>query len=184
MHALFSILSSVSGVVSQQSEPLHFSVRSFGCALFYCERRGLVSKKYIAIIDGKIDGSGQIEGYIRRKDESVMLREFSLIKEQEDQSYALTLYTSLSANNDASLLEIELKTGRTHQIRVSFASIGHPVRGDSLYGNEGECKRQLLHAYKMSFIHPFTGKQIFIEAPIPQDIKLEAEKKGLNYAFG
>lgn len=142
-----------------------------------------VSKKYLAIIDGKIESDGKIEGYIKRKPGSVMLREFSENKSTEDDAYSLTLYTSLAATDNNSLLEIELMTGRTHQIRVSFSSISHPVTGDSLYGTETDYKRQMLHAYKMSFVHPFTEKQTFIEAPIPSDMEYEIKKKGLDHAF-
>ena len=70
------------------------------------------------------------------------------------------------------LAEIMIKTGRTHQIRVHMSHIGHPVLGDFLYGGENIniIERQALHAYRLSFDHPATGKRINLKAPIPEDI--------------
>lgn len=65
-----------------------------------------------------------------------------------------------------------LKLGRTHQIRVHSKYIGHPILGDTLYGNGSNLiNRQALHAYKVSFIHPISKKKMIIEADIPEDIK-------------
>ena len=69
------------------------------------------------------------------------------------------------------LVEINLKTGRTHQIRVHFSHIGYPVVGDAVYSNGKnpfEVTSQMLHAHRLSFIHPTTGKQVEFEAPIPE----------------
>lgn len=84
----------------------------------------------------------------------------------------------------ATLLEVSLKTGRTHQIRVHCAAIHHPVIGDEVYGSRGAEKnlpkavsfvirsanRQMLHAWRLEFSHPATGQGILIEAPVPQDM--------------
>jgi 23S rRNA pseudouridine1911/1915/1917 synthase len=80
----------------------------------------------------------------------------------------------------ASLIEVSLRTGRTHQIRVHFASIGHPVLGDKTYGRkievEGRGKvkiffpRQMLHAELLGFIHPVTGQYLEFSVPVPQDM--------------
>lgn len=71
------------------------------------------------------------------------------------------------------LLELDLLTGRTHQIRVHAAHAGHPILGDELYGRRRsstpQVPRQLLHAWKLEFHHPRTGKRLYLEAPIPQD---------------
>ncbi|MCI9365671.1 MAG: hypothetical protein HFJ54_03525 [Clostridia bacterium] len=65
-----------------------------------------------------------------------------------------------------------MKLGRTHQIRVHSKYIGHPILGDTLYGNGSNLiNRQALHAYKVSFIHPISKKKMIIEADIPEDIK-------------
>ena len=71
------------------------------------------------------------------------------------------------------MVELKLETGRTHQIRVHMSHIGHPVVGDYLYGgnNPWLIERQALHAYKLKFRHPGTGKMTEVTAPLPEDIK-------------
>ncbi len=72
-----------------------------------------------------------------------------------------------------SLVELELETGRTHQIRVHMASIGHPLIGDSLYGGGNKLlNRQALHANKVQAVHLITGELIVAEAPFPADIEI------------
>ena len=91
---------------------------------------------------------------------------------------AETVFRRLSRGAEASLLEAELLTGRTHQIRVHLAHLGHPVLGDEKYGDfelnkrlrkEG-LKRMFLHAAKLSFVHPMTGKPLEIASPLPADL--------------
>ncbi len=85
---------------------------------------------------------------------------------------AVTEYEVLQEARDCSLLKVHLLTGRTHQIRVHFASLGHPLLGDRLYG--GACalfSRQALHASCISFLHPDTGQSVFCEAPLPEDMR-------------
>ncbi len=84
-----------------------------------------------------------------------------------------------------SFVEVDLETGRTHQIRVHFASIGHPVLGDATYGfkkanlffekNYG-LNRQFLHAFKIKFMHPFTKKELVIQAPLYSDLQTVLDK--------
>lgn len=75
--------------------------------------------------------------------------------------------------NEAALVELTLETGRQHQIRIHMASIGHPVLGDRVYGSERASARRtdrpLLHAWRLGFPHPLTGRRIEVEAPIPPD---------------
>jgi len=90
---------------------------------------------------------------------------------------------------NATLVEVEIKTGRTHQIRVHMAHFGHPVLGDSVYGgmkvlkyNGIEINRQMLHAESLSLLHPLTGHPITFIAPPPEDMRevirlLKMEKK-------
>ena len=71
-----------------------------------------------------------------------------------------------------SLVEFRLETGRTHQIRVHSSFLGHPILGDTLYGNASpDICRQALHAYKISFIHPFTKEHMMFSIPLPEDMK-------------
>ena len=83
----------------------------------------------------------------------------------------------------ASAVDVRIVTGRTHQIRVHVTHLGHPVLGDETYGksakylNEKLCiPRQMLHAQKLTFIHPYTKNECFIESPLPEDIKIVMEK--------
>ncbi|MDE7264497.1 MAG: RluA family pseudouridine synthase [Anaeroplasmataceae bacterium] len=85
---------------------------------------------------------------------------------------AITDYEVLKEYKGFSLVQVNLLTGRTHQIRVHLASIGHPILGDELYGNlEGKAKRVMLHSYRVSFEHPVTKQIICLEKPIPYDMK-------------
>jgi 23S rRNA pseudouridine1911/1915/1917 synthase len=72
----------------------------------------------------------------------------------------------------AALLRVRLETGRTHQIRVHLAAIGHPVAGDPEYGTAGRfgLERQFLHATRLAFDHPATGERIELESPLPPDL--------------
>ncbi|HST03095.1 MAG TPA: pseudouridine synthase, partial [Usitatibacter sp.] len=97
---------------------------------------------------------------------------------------AETVFRRISRGADASLLEAELLTGRTHQIRVHLAHLGHPVLGDEKYGDfdlnkrlpkEG-LKRMFLHAAKLSFVHPMTEKPLEIVSPLPKDLATFAER--------
>ena len=75
---------------------------------------------------------------------------------------------------NVSLLEVEIETGRTHQIRVHLSSIGNPVVGDDVYGgnrNDFGLKRQFLHAFKLSFLHPRTGEECEFEIPLPDELQ-------------
>jgi 23S rRNA pseudouridine1911/1915/1917 synthase len=73
-------------------------------------------------------------------------------------------------SKDKSLVRLELQTGRTHQIRVHMASIGHPLLADPFYGEpDQELKRTALHAGSLDFLQPFTGEKVHVEASLPKD---------------
>lgn len=96
-----------------------------------------------------------------------------------DGRYARTEYYVLEALHGASLVDVNLITGRTHQIRVHFAHIGHPLLGDPLYGgkeNKPTVGRLMLHARRIEFVHPTTGKIMVFEAPEPPQFLSEIEK--------
>ena len=125
-----------------------------------------VEKTYYAAVDGDITEAGEIHAPIGRADGSIIKREV-----RADGQSAVTLYRPILRKNGRTLLEITLKTGRTHQIRVHFAHIGFPLCGDELYGGDRtEIKRQALHCGKMRFKLPITGELTEIESPLPDDI--------------
>jgi 23S rRNA pseudouridine1911/1915/1917 synthase len=89
---------------------------------------------------------------------------------------ALTEYRVRKRFERFTFLEVRIGTGRTHQIRVHLASIGHPVAGDRTYGAPG-AERLFLHAWKIGFVSPAAGDRVSVEAPLPQE--LEAWLAGL-----
>ena len=124
-------------------------------------------KYYLAIVNGKTDDSGVIDKPIARKLPSIIER---TIRDDGDQ--AITRYKTLEFKNNMSLVECKLETGRTHQIRVHMASIGHSIIGDDLYGVSSTLiNRQALHAYKIKFVHPVSRKEMVIESELPDDMK-------------
>ncbi|CDF58564.1 RluA family pseudouridine synthase [Thermobrachium celere] len=126
-----------------------------------------IDKYYIAVVEGYIDGSGTIDLPIDRPSLESIKREV-----MEGGQRAVTHYEVLKASNDMSLVLIKLETGKTHQIRVHFSHIGHPLIGDTLYGRESNLiNRQALHAYKLKFTTIREGKEIEITADIPEDIQ-------------
>lgn len=94
---------------------------------------------------------------------------------QEEGKRAVTHY-EVARPGKFSLVRVWLETGRTHQIRVHMAYIGHPLAGDSLYGGDPVLGRAALHAWKLSFIQPFSGKKIELTSELPQDMKEILEK--------
>ena len=95
----------------------------------------------------------------------------------DDGRQSVTHYEVLEAFRRASLLEVHLETGRTHQIRVHMSAIGHPCVGDPMYGSdpnlakELNLNRQWLHATKLGFTHPRTGDYVEVESPYPTDLQ-------------
>lgn len=145
------------------------------CALNqYCASRlsGSIEKEYLAIATGEYTGTGTIDAPIYRPDP---LKTTRCVDERGDR--AVTHYESLKSGNGMSLLRIRLETGRTHQIRVHFASLGTPLVGDYLYGTvTDEFNHQCLHCHKVSFIHPVTQQQIECEGAMPETMSRFAEE--------
>ena len=123
-----------------------------------------VYKRYLALVVGYLSESkGIINAPIARNPDQYKKFRVDLNKGKE----AVTEYIVLKENNEKSFVEVTPKTGRTHQIRVHFAYIGHPLVGDSLYGKKGG-KRHLLHAHYLKFIHPISHKELEFYAPAPK----------------
>ena len=128
--------------------------------------RNTFTKEYLAIVQGNLENEkGVIELPIARKEESIIERCVS-----ENGKKAITEYEVVKKLNGYSLIKCRLLTGRTHQIRVHMAYIGHPLLGDTLYGEKSDLiNRQALHSFKISFIHPITKKEIQLTSDIPKD---------------
>lgn len=130
-----------------------------------------LQRKYWALIEGSLQPSeGLIDLPIGRAPDSIILRRIAA-----DGQPAQTNYRTIKTGASHSWLELELLTGRTHQIRVHLAAIGHPLLGDDLYGGSiAQIARQALHSFYVSFKHPLTSEQISLEVPWPQDISTVA----------
>lgn len=127
-----------------------------------------VDKYYYAIVEGTVkEDSGTInEPITRLNPEDIMRVVHPLGKD------CITHYTVEKRFNNLTLVKLKLETGRTHQIRVHMKHIGHPILGDTLYGNESELiERQALHCYEMKFMQPITGKEIVIKCSLPEDMR-------------
>jgi 23S rRNA pseudouridine1911/1915/1917 synthase len=161
-----------------------------------------LERRYLAFVEGAIIGeSGTIDLPIRRVWGHPVAREVAVgprTPEQEAQlaeaaaagqalradwtaagQRAVTHWRVLARYRRATLVECRLETGRTHQIRVHLAHLGHPLLGDELYGHGGRPGRQALHAAALAFCHPFTGEMLRFESPLPPDLqKLATELEG------
>lgn len=127
-----------------------------------------ITKEYLAVVQGKVEASsGTIDESIARENLQSMKRVV-----REDGSRAVTHYHVLEQYEDYSLLSITLETGRTHQIRVHMAHMGHPLLGDELYGGSKEkIKRHALHAYNIKMLHPITHTNLNFTAELPEDMQ-------------
>ena len=133
-----------------------------------------VEKKYITIVKGILEiDFGTIDEPIYRQEEDSIRR---IVDESGQRS--VTHYKVLQRLNDATVLEVKLETGRTHQIRVHMNYIGHGIIGDELYGyvDESLINRQALHAYSLEFSQPRTKENLSFIAEIPDDMKKLIEK--------
>lgn len=129
-----------------------------------------IHRTYLAVVDGFVAGDGTVDAPIARVDHSVIER----CVDFERGDFACTHYRVLHYNRelDASLLELKLETGRTHQIRVHMKYIGHPLPGDFLYHPDYRyIRRQALHSFRLEFLHPITKEALLFEAPLPDDMK-------------
>lgn len=139
-----------------------------------------IHRIYLAITEGKTDPAGTINRPIGRADQSLILRQVDPDKGDPACTHYLqkcwhpkTFYpATLSVPQDGlSLVQLQLETGRTHQIRVHMTSIGHPLIGDTLYNPETALlARQALHSYRLAFTHPVTGVPLEFTSSLPADM--------------
>lgn len=128
---------------------------------------GCIEKTYTAIVLGRLTGCGRIDAPIRRPNPLLIRREVG-----RGGVHAVTNWRCLDYRNEMTLLEIHLETGRTHQIRVHFSHIGHPLVGDTMYGRPHPfINRQALHCSEIAFCHPVSGKKIQVTSQIPKDME-------------
>lgn len=153
-----------------------------------------ISRKYVALVWGDVvDDNGKIVAHVGRNLRYRKL--FEAYPEGDHGKEAITHYNVLERFGYVTLVECVLETGRTHQIRVHMKHIGHPLFNDDFYGGDkivkgtvytkykqfvdncfNICKRQALHAKTLGFIHPVSGKELFFEAPLPDDIEQVIDK--------
>lgn len=135
-----------------------------------------VTKKYITLLKGHLSPKdGSIESPLEKIGGLKDMR----VSGSKNAKYALTHYNVIRYIGDYSLVEVQIITGRTHQIRVHFSAIGHPVCGDSMYGDKTlnsklealGLKRQFLHAAELSFKRPSDDKELHLKAKLAEDLK-------------
>jgi len=142
-----------------------------------------INRRYIALIYGNLkEDTGEIALRISRSESDRKKMSTSVRRGKE----AVTRWKVLKRFNHAALIEAKLGTGRTHQIRVHFASVGHPVLGDRTYGKKVEVEvkaqkkimflRQMLHAERLGFSHPITSKHLEFSSPLPEDMAEKIEE--------
>lgn len=140
-------------------------------------RDGEVRKDYVAIVKGRWKGGGRkidlpLHKYVTAEGE----RRVSV---RDDGQQAISLFKPLAAGDTASMLDIRLMTGRTHQIRVHAAHVGHPILGDDKYGDfdlnralvKQGVKRLFLHARQLSLSHPLSGEPLAFVSPLPPEMQ-------------
>ena len=124
-----------------------------------------VGKRYLAKVEGRLDGSGRLVDYLW-KDHRIV----RVVNEDHPKGMRAELsYRALSVEAGTTLVEVELATGRPHQIRVQLSNLSHPIIGDFKYGSTTELdgRNLALHSHKLSVDHPTTGERMTWTAPLP-----------------
>lgn len=141
-----------------------------GLTMAFTERR--VNKRYLALVDGQLQAdTGEMRSLLARRRSTNRM-----VSVAHGGKLAVTLFRVLERFRDASLVEVEIPTGRSHQIRIHFAEAGHPLLGDTAYGGPAECQglpvsRQMLHASELRLNHPVSGEPLCLRAPLPADFQ-------------
>lgn len=129
------------------------------------QKRQDIKRYYRALVSGNLrKDKGSIRLPIRRKEGSIIEREVGAGGQE-----AITNYHVIKRYENFTYIKVQLETGRTHQIRVHFQALGHPLIGDSLYGGDMDIlASQALHCAKLHFIHPVTKQALYFKAPLPE----------------
>ena len=137
-----------------------------------------IDRRYLALVSGvPMPPAGKVDQWIGRSDAD---RKKMAVQREGRGKHAVTHYRTIKVLDRAALIECRLETGRTHQVRVHMAHIGHPLLGDPVYARGGPHKalltqlgfrRQALHAAHLGFIHPVTSKAVSFESPITDDMQ-------------
>lgn len=165
IHPVYRLDRDTTGVVivAKSAKGQHALSKSHDC----------IDRTYIACAQGDVkEEKGRMDAPMGRREGSMVEWEV-----RGDGKRAVTDYTVIGREKGRTWLSLHLLTGRTHQIRVHLACMGHPLLGDSLYGEKSEeISRQALHAYAACFAHPETGAAMKITSPIPEDMLALAGK--------
>lgn len=132
-----------------------------------------IRKTYLALCEGELGERQTVDAPIARAGAI----KFAV---RDEGKRAITHLRPLAYTSGGSVLEIELETGRTHQIRVHLSAIGHPLAGDWLYGEKNEA-RPMLHAAELEMTHPSTGQPLRVAAPVPDDFRAAAAGRGIRH---
>ena len=136
-----------------------------------------VEKEDLAIALGRLEGEGVVDQPIRVREGSCITREVG-----EGGKPSLTRWKALAGNDAVTLLHVVIETGRTHQIRVHMAWLGHPLAGDTLYGfDDGLLPRHGLHCAALRFQHPMTGETVGLKSRLPEDMRRLLAEQGLPH---
>lgn len=150
-------------------------------------RNNQVDKQYLALVNGDWGGGDRkIDAPLRK---NTLKSGERMVIVSQDGKPSISLFRPLACSEMASLIQVGLETGRTHQIRVHASHSGHPIAGDEKYGDESYnkdmisygLKRLFLHAVKLSFTMPDDGQKITIQAPLPDDLQKVLDKLNLRY---
>lgn len=164
------------GRLDRNTSGVSIIAKSSICASFldHARKNDRIHKKYIAVLCGRIESSQEInviDAYIKRQAESIITR---CVCEKDDAGAirAITNWRLIYATDEISIVEAQPITGRTHQLRVHFAHLGHPILGDDVYGSPTQfIGRHALHAHSITVQMPYGTENAEFVSPIPEDME-------------